>query len=319
MRSIIRSFIVAAAFLATQAPVWAQRGRMPTLSNQAVIFPRTFYYYGLPPGGNFAHATLGNFTIGSNMFMPSLQGNSLLIGRGYFLPQNGTFVSTPLGNFALITRDSFNPKTKTFTPSPTGNFLVATRGDLVSSMTKTPVDSVVPVLPSVASAATMNPYAMSAMVNPYAMGAASSPYSSMMNPYSSSYGMSYGSGYSNNAAPTVNVQPTSAPTVSTQAIALGAYGIPTKGGHVEWPLAFRLLPPDKKRELTDTLESQLLALAGQGAGTMLNPAFFQGLKQNVTRLSAWLTEHQSDMAEATYRDGRDFLNNIKATVQALSQ
>ncbi len=255
--------------------------------------------------------------------MPAPNGTSLLIGRGFFLPTNGTFVPTPFGNFSLITREAFNPMTRTLVPSPTGDVLLATRGDLISSTTKTPVDSVVPLLPAVNANVTVNPYAGS-MVNPYVPSAlvANSPYAAMSYPYGSSYGTPM---YSNTAtAPNSSTQPTTKSTPEAAGatpvqIALGAYGIPVKAGHIDWPLAFRMLSPDKKQEMTDPLENQLLALASQGTGATLNPAFFQEVKQNVERLSAWLVAHRTDMAEATYQDGVAFLKNVSATVKALNQ
>jgi hypothetical protein len=319
MRAIIRSIVICGVFLGTaQSPLFAQRvGPVRSMHPS-----NDFFYFGLPPGGNFAHATLGNFTLGSSQFMPAQNGTSLLVGRGYFLPTNGTFVPTPLGNFSLVTREAFNPMTRTLMPSPTGNVLLATRGDLISSTTKTPVNSVVPVLPAVNPSVMVNPYA-GTMVNPYMPGAmATSPYAAMPYPNGSSYGTPM---YTNTAtSPIATTQATPKSTSDTTSatpaqIALGAYGISMNAGHIDWPLAFRLLSPDKKRELTDPLESQLLALAGQSSGATLNPAFSQEVKQNVDRLSAWLTAHQTDIAEATYQDGVAFLKNVKATVKALNQ
>ncbi len=319
MQAIFRSIILFAIFLATSATAFAQRHwagpvRPPPSSNAL-----------LQPANNFTHATLGNFTLGSSQFMPAQNGTSLLVGRGFFMPTSGTFVPTPFGNFSLVTRESFNPMTRTLMPSPTGNVLLATRGDLISATTKMPVNSVVPVLPAVNlpvvnPSVTVNPYA-GAMVNPYMPSAmATSPYAAM--PYGNSYGSSYGTPmYTSSAtSPYATTKSTSETSNVTPAqIALGAYGIPVKGGHIDWPLAFRLLSPDKKRELTDPLESQLLALAGQGTASTLNPTFSQEVKQHVDRLSAWLVAHQTDMAEATYEGGVAFLNNVRATVKALNQ
>jgi hypothetical protein len=80
---------------------------------------------------------------------------------------------------------------------------------------------------------------------------------------------------------------------------------------VKWPLAFRLLPPDQERDLTGKLEGQLLSLAS-------NPAVVQDAKQTVQRLHRWLKEHRNDMADATYRDGLDFLRSLDTTLTGLA-
>jgi hypothetical protein len=314
MRPIIRLLMVFALFLGTSnVRLFAQGFRGARMWG----FPsNVIYYFGFPPGGNFAHAAFGSFIPSTGSFVPSLTGSSLLTGRGFFMPTNGTFVPSPFGNFVLTTREAFNPATKTFVPSATGNFVLSTRGDLVSSTTKTPVDSFVPLTPPTGMNAFVNPYAAT-QFNPYmAATSVAAPYPIM--PYGSSYAAPYSSPYGNAASntyvPTANVQspPETAGEKQTR-LALGAHGIPVKDGHISWPLAFRLLPPDKKRELTDTLESQLVALASEG----YTPAVLQGAKQSVQRLSAWLSAHQTDLADATYQEGIHFLQRIEGTLSAL--
>jgi hypothetical protein len=238
------------------------------------------------------------------------------------MPANGTFVPAANGNFILTTREAFDTKTGKFVPSATGTFLFSTRGDLMTSATMSlpsylplgallnsaGLNAQVAVLPMYPYAA--NPYAMT---NPYT-GAASS-YPMYPPPY---YGSPYSGNYSTTSANdslkqayAVAASPTPAPPDPTRT-ALAASGIPMEDGHIQWPLAFRTLPPDKKRELTDRLEAQLVQVTN-GA----NAVAVDGAKKTVARLSAWLREHQADMADATYRDGARFLRAIDDGLAAL--
>ncbi|HWY85337.1 MAG TPA: hypothetical protein VNX28_01365 [Gemmataceae bacterium] len=324
MRPVIRLLMVVALFLGTSnVPLFAQRlQRIPGPLVRQPFSPNVMFL-----NGNFAHATLGSFNPTNDAFVPSRMGSSLLTAQGFFMPTTGTFVPTRTGNFVLTTRESFDPKTKTFVPSPTGNFVLSTRGDLVSSTTKMLVGSIVPATTLTVPTAFTNPY--SAMLNPYAAGL-SNPYMMAMSgttPYSmtpyGSYSMPmYGTPYGNTAptsATAVAATKSAADAASDKQtqVALGAYGIPTEDGHVKWPLAFRLLPPEKKSELTDTLENQLLAMAGGSSGSS-NSTVLRGAKQSVQRLSAWLDEHKTNLAETTYQDGRDFLRRIDATLTTLT-
>jgi hypothetical protein len=319
MRPVIRLLMVGALFLGTSnGPLFAQRMRGPLIIRQP-LSPNVVFFSGFLHG-NFVHSTLGTFSPTTDAFMPSGMGSSVLTGRGFFMPTTGTFVPTRTGNFVLTTRESFDPKTKMFVPSATGNFVLSTRGDLVSSTTKTPVDSFVPLTSLTAPSALMNPLA-AGLSNPYmtAMSGAT-PYS--MTPYGG-YSMSmYGTPYGNTAptsATAVAATKSAADAASDKQtqVALGAYGIPTEDGHVKWPLAFRLLPPEKKSELTDTLENQLIAMAGGSSGSS-NATVLGGAKQSVQRLSAWLEEHKINLAETTYQDGRDFLRRVDATLKTLT-
>jgi hypothetical protein len=139
------------------------------------------------------------------------------------------------------------------------------------------------------------------------------------NPYMAIYPPSYPSGNNaaaNNAAAqqasyaAAAAAPDAAGAMRAgQQAALESYGIPYENGHIKWPLAFRLLPPDKKEKVADRLEGQLVAIT-QGSGGMVDPTLISGAKRNLTRLSSWLADHQTDMAEATYHDGLAFLHTL---------
>jgi hypothetical protein len=106
------------------------------------------------------------------------------------------------------------------------------------------------------------------------------------------------------------VPDTAALAEAGQQVALGSHGIPYENGHIKWPLAFRLLPPEKKQNLVDRLERELVQTTTGASNGTFDPTVLSEAKQNVARLHSWLTAHRADMAEATYRDGLDFLRTL---------
>jgi hypothetical protein len=265
------------------------------------------------PSGHFVVTAPGSLNLSTHMFSPAATGNSLLIGQGAFTPANGTFVPMLNGNFILATREAFNPKTRSFVPSSTGAFVFATRGDLVASPTGKAVPSFLPftsLVPPVSTSHTvtnltvMNPYVpggvnpyTAMMANPY--GASTPPYS----PYTAAYGggnygaAPYGAGAY--AAASTDTAARQAPQETVVA------GVPLEDGHIKWPLAFRLLPPDAKRDLVDRLETNLLSGNAEEG------------KKGVARLSSWLAAHRTDLAEGTYQDGLAFLRTLDEAFAAL--
>ncbi len=279
------------------------------------ISPNVSFVTSLPPG-RFVSTAVGTINIGNRMFVPTTTGaTSILRGEGVFMPASGTFVPAFNGNFLLTTREAFNTKTGTFSPSPTGQFLFSTRGDLVSNATKMAVGSFLPFVPSVPLAASLttptpvaiNPYA----ANPYMNGIANPYLGATTNPYIPMYMPSYPTTNTSAAAGAVygNSSQAGGATRALDQAALGTFGIAYENGHIKWPLAFRLLPPDKKQSLADPLEAQLTEVMMQGAGGNVG-----GAKKSVARLAHWLTEHQADMAEATYQDGVAFLQTLDAAL-----
>jgi hypothetical protein len=234
---------------------------------------------------------------------------------------NGTFVPAANGNFALTLREAFNAKTGTFVPSSTGNFLLSARGNLVSAGTKTAVGSFLPFVPPIPTTSLIpgtatnvfatNPYAP---VNPYAAGMAN-PYAAMSYPMPYPVPSNYGSPISGYGTPTT----TSSNQTTPGSDVWGAYGVPSENGHIKWPLAFRLLPAEQKQNLLDRLEGQLVLAATQASSGALNASSLSEATRSVARLSAWLTAHRTDMAEATYRDGLDFVRTLDEALAALKR
>jgi len=346
MRRIIGLSLVALLF--ATAPSFAQRfnvnGRsammVPPFSGTTTFFGAKMRstagftpvspITGVPLTGNFVVGTQGNFSPKNISFTPATTGNSFLSGQGFFVPTNGTFLPDRNGNFVLTVRASLDPKTGTFTPSATGNFLFPTRGDLVSSMTGTTVATFTPFNPlaalaslaslSVSNPLAANPYAFnsvaaSAALNPYALASAS-PY--MSSAYQMPYVMPVQT--ANYGAATAPISTTSAPSSAVNTgdkAPMNVYGISIEKGHIKWPLAFKLLPPDMKDSVADRLEGELLALVGQAASGNASAGLVADASRNVARLAAWLKSHETDMAEATYTEGQTFVRTLDATLASM--
>ena len=149
---------------------------------------------------------------------------------------------------------------------------------------------------------------------PYAGGGYGSSYGAS-NAYMNPYAQGYASAQPNSGIPAYSPSASQ----SKQQSVLGALGIPNEDGAVQWPLAFRLMSPDKKRELLDPLESQLKVAATQAASDKANPAVLKQAKQNVEDLHKWLLPRRLDLAEGTYRDAVRFLaklDNALATIRS---
>ena len=311
-----------------------------------------------PSVGAYNHSASGNFNPATGAFVPAANGVSTLApfsSHGVFVSSNGSFVPTPMGNFVLTTRQAFDAKTGGFVPSATGTFTSSTRGEFVPSSRFaaaagipsvpvnpfgplntgiTPIDSYYAALmnnpawfginpsaafttPSPANAAAANPYSNSAYGS-YPPYGASAPYAS--NPYVAPYGnapsaANYGGGGANAAPATYAPQGASA----KQLTPLDAFGIPSENGGVAWPLAFRLMSPDQKRELLDGTETQLAAVAAQAVAGQANSRIVDEVRVNVAKLRQWLRVRQLDLAEGTHADARRFLQRIDDALDTMKK
>ncbi len=211
------------------------------------------------------------------------------------------FFPTPFGTLMLTTRQAINPVTGSFLSQSTGRFVIPTRNDNLT-LTNTQIEYFNPNAPM--------------MMNPYTTGNPGVTFSMMTAypvPYANPYAAPTANGMKNNNG--VDMKSiVDAPEVMKNRQALGSVGIPTENGHIKWPLAFRLMPPEKKRALTDTLESELLALASESSASTYNPVTVLAARKNVQRLSGWLNAHQSDFAEATYQEGVGFLRTLNTAL-----
>jgi hypothetical protein len=157
-----------------------------------------------------------------------------------------------------------------------------------------------------------NPYATQA-AGGYGMGM--SPYpgvpaygsASGVNPYTQPGGA--GSAPATQAAPQTEYV--------TPATLLTAYGVPVENGHVQWPLAFRLMSLRDAEQVQQPLESLLLlAAAAEMKGQKAAP-FVEDAEKAVAKLRHWLRERGDGMAIATLRDGSAFLRSLERALEKL--
>jgi hypothetical protein len=92
---------------------------------------------------------------------------------------------------------------------------------------------------------------------------------------------------------------------------LMALGLANENGRLDWPLAFRLIPPGEHRDMMLQTESQVRVAVMQAAAGKATSATIQEATRDVSKLRNWLRDHQVDMAEATYRSGSDFLRRVE--------
>jgi hypothetical protein len=280
------------------------------------------------PGGNFTLVTKEAFDPSRHAFVPSANGTFSFSVRGEFLPGvtpsqlTNSRTAVALGNTGF-----FSPRVNT--PSARSVARTIARDErLLTSLGLNPFFNNASTNPFLAQA--MNPYAswvnpyfnpyLNTGYNPYTAGYGSSGYGSSgySAPYMSYGGSSYASptaGASN--APANNIPAYTPTSTKTKPSVLAAYGIPTENDHVAWPLAFRLMSPDQKRDVLEPLESELLVAATQAVGDRANPSVLWQAKQSVEEARTWLLGHRNDMAAGTYRDGDRFLGTIERALKTM--
>jgi hypothetical protein len=304
--------------------------------------------------GAFTLASRGDFVPSKGTFVPSPMGNFVLTTKEAFDPKTGKLVPSATGTFMFQLRGDFVPSTSTahatgsagtFRPTRSfldnallnNMFLANSRG--FSSPFSNPFSN-----PNFASP--FNPFGMpnafqSGLFNPYAAGYMPPAYSYGGNasaaPYSSGgYGGYASGGYggssygASNAYMNPNAQgygsaqpfsgiPAYSPSgsQSKQQSVLGAFGIPNEDGAVKWPLAFRLMSPDQKRDLLDPLESQLQVVTTQAASDKASPTVLRQAAQNVGNLYKWLRPRRPDLAEGTYREANGFLAKLDEALKTI--
>jgi hypothetical protein len=307
---------------------------------QGTVNPRTGAF---TPGtdGAYSISSRGLFVPTSGTFVPMPGGNFVLTAKQTFDPNTGSFVPSPTGQFHSRLQGAFlpgtvitNPANRNFNPSISvttapGNPIVTNpyiawaqqlaagyraEGAAYNAAT---VWSVYANDPNrqLNSPWWPPPYYNPWYPIPYNQGYyGSAPYSM---PYSNGYG---GSGYgSPNGAPQQQA-PVNIPVQQAQPMQpspLAAFGIPSEDGAVKWPLAFRLMPPNQKRDLLDPLQSQLQIVTAQAAAGRANQALVKEARHKVESLHQWLRTRRLDMAEGTFNDGDAFIRQIDVALQAM--
>jgi len=99
---------------------------------------------------------------------------------------------------------------------------------------------------------------------------------------------------------------------------LTAFGIPNDKGAVNWPLAFRLLLPEQKRDMLQKAEAQLQIVSTQAVVGNSNPLLLREASRSVGELRQWLRDHRVNMTEINFRDGEDFLRKLDQALTAMA-
>jgi hypothetical protein len=308
----------------------------------------------LPGKGAFTLSTNSAFVPTRGTFVPSLTGNFVLSAREAFRPATGTFVTSANGPFTFQVRGDFVPTTKA--AAALGMPLTVSGGtgllntplsnaaaQLASLYNTSPANALLALQQGLSPSPMYNPYLAAAYgsfgnpyVNPYAY---SNPYQSgygapatnsygYANPYtpsSNGYGASYGSsqgygasyGSSQNNQPNIPAYTSPGAVQPTQEPLLAALGVPNTDGSVQWPLALRVMPPQKKKELLDPLEAQLQIIAQQSAAGKANPTTVREARDSVDRLFGYLRSHRLDIAEGSFKEARRFLERIDASLDSM--
>ena len=151
---------------------------------------------------------------------------------------------------------------------------------------------------------------------PYGGGGYSMPYSSSL-PYNN--GMAQ-SGNAAGASGNIYEPKPSASKAKADggggSVLLTAFGLTDDTGAVRWPLAFRLLPPEKEY-LRRQVEAAFLVGLTQAASGKNNTAVAQEARQAVASLRQWLANHEDGLAEATRREAREFLRKLDGALTAM--
>jgi hypothetical protein len=172
---------------------------------------------------------------------------------------------------------------------------------------------------------------LSSFMNPYATGnmAASGGYGGgsgggsgggygASSGMGSSSGNSSGNGYGQAAPSTAtNVDQMAAYAAMQLGSQLTALGISNKNGQLDWPLAFRLIPPGEDLETMMQTESAVQAAVMQAAAGKAAPTILREATRDVRKMRHWLREHEVGMAEGTYRAGNAFLGRIEGALKTM--
>jgi hypothetical protein len=90
-----------------------------------------------------------------------------------------------------------------------------------------------------------------------------------------------------------------------------ALGLPSKDGHLTWPLGLRILPPGPRTgPLRKQIEAAIKAAAGAAENDELAGRVLNLGRQNVRRLRRLLNENEYKFASFTTKEARHFLSDL---------
>ena len=90
------------------------------------------------------------------------------------------------------------------------------------------------------------------------------------------------------------------------------FGLPAQGGHLQWPLGLRTLPPaNETKALRQQLDLVLSFVATQAAAGQVNRAFIDEGLEAVRDFRRLLRPREGAMADVTYTDAMRFLDRAE--------
>jgi hypothetical protein len=280
----------------------------------------------------------GVFAPTTGTFVPSPTGNLVLTNRAIYNPSTQTFVPSATGNYFFATQGNLindngnrsrvffgglglvNPLNPFSPYNPINQANFALLANYNARLTASYLTAMNPYTPygNAYSPYNYSPYGYGGYANsyqPYGYGNSYSPsYTPAPYAYPSQSAASYSAPQAANAIPAY----TGPAADNQQQVTLTAFGVPNENGRVQWPLAFRLLSPNMKRDVLDKLEAALQVLAAQGAAGRANPAIVNEAKDSVAALQRWLTENRVDLAEGSYREANSLLRRLDKTLQRMA-
>ena len=93
-------------------------------------------------------------------------------------------------------------------------------------------------------------------------------------------------------------------------------GLPTKEGHLDWPLALVALPGEKTRDLLNQVEALILQMAGKPKDAA-NTGFAEETKDIFARLRSQMYSNRFSITRGCYKDAAKFLSQLDSAVKTL--
>jgi hypothetical protein len=154
----------------------------------------------------------------------------------------------------------------------------------------------------------------------YGYGGYSMPNYSMptygANPYQMYAMPNYGGGEPNAVLIASSGTPTEVTDNKEQRNPLTDLGLPTKNGHLDWPLAIEALPGEKTRDLLKQVEALVLQMASKPKDAA-NGCLAQETNDVFARLRSEMYSNRFSITRGCYKDADRFLGQLDSAVKTL--
>ena len=93
---------------------------------------------------------------------------------------------------------------------------------------------------------------------------------------------------------------------------LTAFGLPNKDGHLDWPIALKILRPDEEtRNLRQQIDTVIRVLANRQASDNPNPLYISQARRALERLGSLMDSERYSLTTGTYKEGKGFLAKLE--------